>query len=218
MRGKPRPACIGGFRRGITPADAGKTSRRRGELQASKDHPRGCGENSECRCRAVCGVGSPPRMRGKPAFTTASIAAIRITPADAGKTISLSRAVFRIWDHPRGCGENYISTTKSSRYLGSPPRMRGKPVHPDDSRDCARITPADAGKTQRGHFFQRSFQDHPRGCGENIKIGVIARRKVGSPPRMRGKLSVITRTMISAGITPADAGKTTAKIVALHNN
>ena len=106
MRGKPRPACIGGFRRGITPADAGKTSRRRGELQASKDHPRGCGENSECRCRAVCGVGSPPQVRGKLFRHSLFLFRNRITPAGAGKTPCSGKSKTPLQDHPRRCGEN----------------------------------------------------------------------------------------------------------------
>ena len=31
-------------------------------------------------------------------------------------------------------------------------------------------------------------EDHPRGCGENDEIITAAQPKIGSPPRMRGKL------------------------------
>ena len=45
--------------------------------------------------------------------------------------------------------------------------MRGK--HKEGlifvSRD--RITPADAGKTERKNYYELLSEDHPRGCGEN---------------------------------------------------
>ena len=86
MRGKRIYPTRYLFGTGITPADAGKTLRRTVRRPFAKDHPRGCGENSECLCRAVCGVGSPPRMRGKQIFCLPGYSQIRITPADAGKT------------------------------------------------------------------------------------------------------------------------------------
>ena len=50
---------------GITPADAGKTEVPPSFMVASKDHPRGCGENYMIECTTVGMKGSPPRMRGK---------------------------------------------------------------------------------------------------------------------------------------------------------
>ena len=51
--------------------------------------------------------------------------------------------------------------------MGSPPRMRGKLAPKTKKRHCQRITPADAGKTERDPPRHRSEEDHPRGCGEN---------------------------------------------------
>ena len=91
-----------------------------------KDHPRGCGENPpHAPVRTRIG-GSPPRMRGKLSSSSSPAASQRITPADAGKT--RSRCCCCRWDHPRGCGENLPMKTPTSAVLGSPPRMRGKPV------------------------------------------------------------------------------------------
>ena len=71
---------------GITPADAGKTSRHLVGINQSQDHPRGCGEN-DVRLRKFDPVpGSPPRMRGKLIDSILSFSMPRITPADAGKT------------------------------------------------------------------------------------------------------------------------------------
>ena len=74
--------------------------------------------------------------------------------------------------------------------------------------DAQRITPADAGKTAPKHYKQARLRDHPRGCGENKSGGNNHRRRSGSPPRMRGKLSSVFVAPKRYRITPADAGKT----------
>ena len=52
MRGKQSSALAPGFGTRITPADAGKTRCWKPNLTATRDHPRGCGENL-CYRRAV---------------------------------------------------------------------------------------------------------------------------------------------------------------------
>ena len=71
----------------ITPADAGKTFIQIRCQGDKKDHPRGCGENFLFRKKYMCRKGSPPRMRGKLRYNLAKVIQIRITPADAGKTL-----------------------------------------------------------------------------------------------------------------------------------
>ena len=93
---------------------------------------------------------------------------------------------------------------------GSPPRMRGKLVHTINAIAHARITPADAGKTPALTGFIGAGWDHPRGCGENIVVRQTASTTAGSPPRMRGKPIWKAASGRGIGITPADAGKTSA--------
>ena len=89
MRGKPEtPVPVVPADR-ITPADAGKTYSHAITISQIQDHPRGCGENTACRCGALGSSGSPPRMRGKRSANGISGYAVRITPADAGKTRSI---------------------------------------------------------------------------------------------------------------------------------
>ena len=89
-------------------------------------------------------------MRGKRRFPNSQGSAERITPACAGKTYLLHRAGRCRGDHPRVCGENYISFHVLPVQIGSPPRVRGKlnVGHMDSWAD--RITPACAGKTLDG--------------------------------------------------------------------
>ena len=70
------------------------------------------------------------------------------------------------------------------------------------------ITPADAGKTLIDEIQTEFNRDHPRGCGENGKRNSATFSAMGSPPRMRGKLTEVVLLLQILGITPADAGKT----------
>ena len=93
------------------------------------------------------------------------------------------------WDHPRGCGENVRPVFSVRLVTGSPPRMRGKHVNVKGQKTPKRITPADAGKTIVFNNCKIARRDHPRGCGENRHVQKSILQKIGSPPRMRGKLT-----------------------------
>ena len=72
----------------ITPACAGKTKEVKQKVTYEKDHPRVCGENSQCHRLHTQGRGSPPRVRGKLMVLVEHKHGGRITPACAGKTMS----------------------------------------------------------------------------------------------------------------------------------
>ena len=85
--------------------------------------------------------------------------------------------------------------------------MRGKEDVIYEPRVMLRITPAYAGKrtcryAQPGHGW-----DHPRVCGEKYWAQLSSRCALGSPPRMRGKVSRLYALADKEGITPAYAGK-----------
>ena len=126
VRGKPDRHWETTRRQRITPAGAGKTASSTIDVTAQEDHPRRCGENSECRCRAVCGVGSPPQVRGKQLSVYLQTSAEGITPAGAGKTVTARTATADTRDHPRRCGENQTTDRGKGQFAGSPPQVRGK--------------------------------------------------------------------------------------------
>ena len=146
-------------------------------------------------------------MRGKVGLIVAGIAALRITPAYAGKSRRITSSFSSIRDHPRLCGEKIVSNGKSMDALGSPPPMRGKANSTAKFIPWNRITPAYAGKR---HLFQNLppiLQDHPRLCGEKLTFFFTSRFPEGSPPPMRGKERKPVLLRQQFGITPAYAGK-----------
>ena len=147
-------------------------------------------------------------MRGKRCRASPRRFRTRITPAGAGKTLSVRALRSGLQDHPRGCGENLIIILHENSVKGSPPRMRGKLASDACTKSLARITPADAGKTQSMLFSTEIYEDHPRGCGENYYFELFGNSDRGSPPRMRGKLPKDAFARKAFRITPADAGKT----------
>ena len=187
-RGKHRYFCFTFFFQGNTPAGAGKTSggggssgddekhpRGRGEnptaiapVQEIVKHPRGRGENLERR-RSVCrGVETPPRARGKPGGLGKARVLFGNTPAGAGKTKSILQALFALWKHPRGRGENASAEITSAKSLETPPRARGKPPTGAALMRVSGNTPAGAGKTEFRRGQAATLQKHPRGRGENL--------------------------------------------------
>ena len=167
-----------------------------------------CGENTAALPAPPPFHGSPPRVRGKRNKVVTSTSDQRITPACAGKTESSAPVSGRFTDHPRVCGENDIYLRGSTRFRGSPPRVRGKPAHLYVPKAAPRITPACAGKTDSGSGAGSAGTDHPRVCGENWEEFIYWLRRGGSPPRVRGKRLAKLDAVRHFRITPACAGKT----------
>ena len=93
--------------------------------------------------------------------------------------------------------------------------MRGK-----DDGSCGQvqsggITPAYAGKSELSSALPVSWRDHPRVCGEKKKMNMRKDKRMGSPPRMRGKEFEEGLRQNEQGITPAYAGKSYTAALAL---
>ena len=69
--------------------------------------------------------------------------------------------------------------------------MRGKVNRAREKPVPSRITPAYAGKSGMYTVRVLRYEDHPRLCGEKLWYPYGARVKVGSPPPMRGKGTVV---------------------------
>ena len=111
-----------------------------------RDHPRVCGEKMHPKTSDSLISGSPPRMRGKAIDRHFPEPCFGITPAYAGKRGRNKSGQPAAKDHPRVCGEKYLSILRQLTPLGSPPRMRGKDDYKLLRKISERITPAYAGK------------------------------------------------------------------------
>ena len=152
--------------------------------------------------------GSPPHARGRPAKKAGSSFERRITPACAGKTVSLPQALGLGRDHPRMRGEDTSLKPVVSKKFGSPPHARGRHGTPLTDTAKAGITPACAGKTVSCSRVGALCRDHPRMRGEDSWRSSRPTSPSGSPPHARGRLHAGPVDEKPERITPACAGKT----------
>ena len=105
------------------------------------------------------------------------------------------------------CGEKFHSISVFSGHPGSPPRVRGKERKDFFAKSLNGITPACAGKSRRSSSAVFVSGDHPRVCGEKVRVFTGFHVFQGSPPRVRGKDPLSHGKLDSLRITPACAGK-----------
>ena len=173
----------------ITPACAGNRCMRPCSAIGQEDHPRVCGEQGgKHRCR-VSLHGSPPRVRGTGRSPAVRLAPWGITPACAGNSGREHGAAATCEDHPRVCGEQGASSISCFSPHGSPPRVRGTDHDVPHGKAAAGITPACAGNRPLRKQGENQRQDHPRVCGEQLRLQIAHGKPVGSPPRVRGTVA-----------------------------
>ena len=85
-------------------------------------------------------------MRGKAEESHQAFLPCGITPAYAGKSLSIDNFFLCFKDHPRLCGEKSTNREGGAPTKGSPPPMRGKAVIDYATSVIWGITPAYAGK------------------------------------------------------------------------
>ena len=119
----------------ITPACAGKSLQLCVSCHWQRDHPRVCGEKFTAAHQIRRAVGSPPRVRGKEFQRLPEGGLHRITPACAGKRQKVKNQKALSKDHPRVCGEKLCSSWNSGMDLESPPRVRGKDIADEITKD-----------------------------------------------------------------------------------
>ena len=152
--------------------------------------------------------GSSPRVRGKQPLVGGLRVLGRIIPARAGQTAAYFSHRILVPDHPRACGANPALTRAIRVSTGSSPRVRGKRQLVRDCETYRRIIPARAGQTSRLPLPGILWPDHPRACGANSTVDVLAALVDGSSPRVRGKLIRGIDVVCLARIIPARAGQT----------
>ena len=131
-----------------------------------------------------------------------------ITPACAGKTKCNQFSINPSEDHPRMCGKDSPSYQTKSSPLGSPPHVRERLIYLYVTLWNTRITPACAGKTAIAAFTHTLNWDHPRMCGKDRIQWISSSYRLGSPPHVRERHTLLITQISTDRITPACAGKT----------
>ena len=172
------------------------------------DHPRSRGEYEVDQDGELRQLGSSPLSRGilKDAFV--ELPPIRIIPALAGNTFTITHKGHETSDHPRSRGE-YSRTHRSSLCCwGSSPLSRGIHILRDEPLPLGRIIPALAGNTIPPPFSQHLEPDHPRSRGEYHTAAANPAGVSGSSPLSRGIPSCFLLLKPVRRIIPALAGNT----------
>ena len=98
-------------------------------------------------------LGSPPHGRGKDYYACGENIDHGITPAWAGKRVSMISFFFTGWDHPRMGGEKEARDYPKEEVWGSPPHGRGKVFLAGGFFVSSGITPAWAGKSILYYYY-----------------------------------------------------------------
>ena len=237
MRGKqPIPDTDFPHKRNI-PAYAGKTAVGLIAKYATTEHPRVCGENALRSERWKSQAGTSPRMRGKLLVPNSFGIVSRNIPAYAGKT--LKKFSYRLKgpgtsprmrgkllggefqqlsgrNIPAYAGKTGNINTRVAVTDGTSPRMRGKPMTLFQQDVAKGNIPAYAGKTKTVEPAMHMLPEHPRVCGENLRVGRRLVLRLGTSPRMRGKLKdTLEFANINRNI-PAYAGKTNCAVYSMR--
>ena len=202
--GKPRRPAL----RGSPPRVRGRLHVYSLSILRPRFTPACAGQTEGIRFGCATDAGSPPRVRGR--LLTAGIldASLRFTPACAGQTRLRRVKIAAQSVHPRVCGADRNPVIRPRHHLGSPPRVRGRPLTSHCDWQEARFTPACAGQTPYVAPCARRSSVHPRVCGADIERTRSSRARYGSPPRVRGRPHF---EHVEAGrlrFTPACAGQT----------
>ena len=139
----------------------------------------------------------------------------RITPACAGNTTYYKHGSTYGGDHPRLRGEYIMAMGGWVAFLGSPPLARGIRRTDVYILALAGITPACAGNTWRAGRVYNDCKDHPRLRGEYRLCHCGRWIYLGSPPLARGIPPQSMNILQDRGITPACAGNTVFKSIAV---
>ena len=134
---------------------------------------------------------------------------VRLIPAHAGKTRTLSRPLYGPPAHPRSRGENFFYLSVCATPRGSSPLTRGKLHVRAVAVDGGRLIPAHAGKTGWPFGVVCWVTAHPRSRGENLPSLPFLYPFTGSSPLTRGKPGRTRHLKMWIGLIPAHAGKTT---------
>ena len=160
----------------------------------------------------IAGMGTSPRVWGKPSGTNSRLCRRRYIPACAGEA---PRARWRSGAkrvHPRVCGGSATRHPASPGGSGTSPRVRGKRRDALRFQLGVRYIPACAGEASVRRLDIVGLEVHPRVCGGSRRAAGDMVVAEGTSPRVRGKRTAGSVRVWSSRYIPACAGEAIAPI------
>ena len=153
-------------------------------------------------------AGSSPLARGALLVPDPRGRGVRLIPARAGSTSSLTSTIRSPWAHPRSRGEHTGQGLRAVERGGSSPLARGAQHQRPGGERPRRLIPARAGSTEKGSSEGISSEAHPRSRGEHRSVPSPMRSHPGSSPLARGAPTGQFLSENARRLIPARAGST----------
>ena len=146
-------------------------------------------------------------MRGNPHIADFQILGARSIPACAGEPFGLAGGGERLKVYPRVCGGTSGRSRAFCGFAGLSPRVRGNPATPTITPPPPRSIPACAGEPCTRCCCRPARAVYPRVCGGTRRSSIVARRRRGLSPRVRGNPTAHGAAPAHPGSIPACAGE-----------
>ena len=211
VRSRPVVRFVQVVAEGITSACAEQTSTTCDKGTQTGDHLRVCGADKTTPQPLVPPVGSPPRVRSRPAGSVSAPMPWRITSACAEQTAFTVAGAALLGDHLRVCGADCYADKHTNVNPGSPPRVRSRLERGLEPSGHHGITSACAEQTHTSSASGEPASDHLRVCGADLANASVMRISSGSPPRVRSRQGHVLPSRCGAGITSACAEQTSRR-------
>ena len=199
-------------RTGLIPAWAGRSYRDFPSHRDGRAHPRVGGEVAGADVDDVFGAGSSTRGRGGRIAGDGDGRNAGLIPAWAGRSTSPSTATTSNRAHPRVGGEVGVVRNRLAGLQGSSPRGRGGPTQGAPAAPWRGLIPAWAGRSSTTRPPRLTRRAHPRVGGEVPSASTNESRATGSSPRGRGGRSTYWAAVVTIGLIPAWAGRSSPSI------
>ncbi len=197
---------------GLIPAYAGRTRFRLRHVPLVRAHPRLRGADSQRRHLHAAHTGSSPLTRGGPASACDMFRSFGLIPAYAGRTVSGDTFTLRTRAHPRLRGADLMPWRGYAPRSGSSPLTRGGLSSFYSIGVRSRLIPAYAGRTCSTGRRPPAARAHPRLRGADCRALRELKNPLGSSPLTRGGRLSLCSGATTAGLIPAYAGRTEARV------
>ena len=132
---------------------------------------------------------------------------LRLIPAGAGQMPPTVPSACAQWAHPRRCGADFSTCSRSPLTEGSSPQVRGRLSLLFQYSSSTGLIPAGAGQIAPSANGHNKTRAHPRRCGADPYHSGVPGAGGGSSPQVRGRSRRAGCTDNPPRLIPAGAGQ-----------